>query len=124
MFSSQLKSLVKGTVTSLESKAALVPNLSITTFLNQPSCETGYITEPVFVNLLRTSGFDSLPIGTVRQPYLTYRPVRQHRLAESIPCILGSLNVYKFGHRRPLYFFPSILYAHTFFSSLSQGALL
>jgi hypothetical protein len=40
--------------------------------------------------------------GPVRQPYfsyLSYRPARLHRLAESIPLnrFLGSLNVYKYG---------------------------
>ncbi len=38
--------------------------------------------------------------GPVRQPYITYRPDRLHRLAESIPwngSWVGSLNVYKFG---------------------------
>jgi hypothetical protein len=55
---------------------------------------------PVFVDLLRCLGNDSQPGGPVRQPHLTYRPVRQHRLAESIPWnrFLGSLKVYKFGH--------------------------
>ncbi len=33
-------------------------------------------TEPEFVNLLRSPGFDSQPGGSVQQPYLTYRPVR------------------------------------------------
>jgi hypothetical protein len=59
--------------------------------------------EPLFVNLLRSPGIDSQPGGPVRQPYLTYRPDRLHRLAESIPWnrFLGSLNVYKYrlcGH--------------------------
>jgi hypothetical protein len=31
-------------------------------------------------------GIDSQLGGSVRQPYLTYRPARLHRLAESIPC--------------------------------------
>ncbi len=55
--------------------------------------------EAVFVNLLRSPGTDSQPGGPVRQPYLLYRPVRLHRLAESIPwnLFLGSLNVYKYG---------------------------
>ncbi len=37
----------------------------------------------------------------VRQPYLSYRPARLHRLAESIPRnrFLGSINVYKYGLR-------------------------
>ncbi len=39
------------------------------------------ISEPEFVNLLR---IDSKPCGPSRQPYLTYRPARLYRLAESI----------------------------------------
>jgi hypothetical protein len=48
---------------------------------------------------LRSPGIDSQHGGPVRQPYLTHRPARLHRLAESIPQnrFLGSLNVYKFG---------------------------
>jgi hypothetical protein len=44
-------------------------------------------------------GNDSQLGGTVRQPYLTYRPVRLHRLAESIPSnrYMDSLNIYKYG---------------------------
>ncbi len=55
--------------------------------------------EPVFVNLLRSSGIDSHPGGPVRQPYLLYRPAMLHRLAESNPRnrFLVSLNVYKYG---------------------------
>jgi hypothetical protein len=55
--------------------------------------------EPVFLNLLRSPGIDSQTGGPVRHPYLTYRPARLHRLAESIPWnrLLGSLNVYKYG---------------------------
>jgi hypothetical protein len=58
-------------------------------------------TEPVFVNLSRRPGIDSQPVGPVRQPYLSYRPSRLHRLAESIPWhrFLGSINVYKYGLR-------------------------
>jgi hypothetical protein len=59
--------------------------------------------EPVFVNLLRSPGIDSISqphAGLVRQPYLTYRHamVHVHKLAESIPWnwFLGSLNVYKY----------------------------
>jgi hypothetical protein len=43
-------------------------------------------------------GIDSQPGGPVRQPYLTYRPARLHRLAESIPWN-PILNVYKYGLR-------------------------
>jgi hypothetical protein len=52
--------------------------------------------ETVFVNLLRSSGIDN----TEGQPYLSYRPSRLNRLAESIPRtrFLGSINVYKYGH--------------------------
>jgi len=57
------------------------------------------IAEPEFINLLRSPGIDSQPGGPGKQPYLTYRPARQHRLAESILWnrFLGYLNVYKFG---------------------------
>jgi hypothetical protein len=41
--------------------------------------------EPIFVNLLRSPGIDSQPDGPVRQPYLTYRPTKLHRLGELIP---------------------------------------
>ncbi len=56
-----------------------------------------YWTEPVFVILLRSPGIDCHPGGPVPQPYLSYRPARLHRPAESIPRnrFLGSLNVYK-----------------------------
>jgi hypothetical protein len=58
-----------------------------------------YSTEPVFLNLLRCPGIDSQPGETVRQPYLTYRTARLHRLAELIRWnrFPGSTNVYKFG---------------------------
>ncbi len=58
-----------------------------------------FLPEPKFVNLLRSPGIDSQPGGPVRQPYLTYRPARLHRLAESIPWnrFLGFFNVYKYG---------------------------
>ncbi len=48
----------------------------------------------VFVNLLRSPGIDSQSGGPVPQSYLSYRPARIQRLAESI---LVSLNVYKYG---------------------------
>jgi hypothetical protein len=44
-----------------------------------------FISEPKFVNLLRSPGIDSEPSGLVKQPYLTYWPARLHRLSESIP---------------------------------------
>jgi hypothetical protein len=64
-----------------------------------PSCLSISCSEPVFVNLLRNPGIVSQPGVTVRQPYLSYRPARLHRLAESISRnrFLGSINVYKFG---------------------------
>ncbi len=48
---------------------------------------------------LRSPRIDSQPGGPVRQPYLSYRPDRLHRLAKSIPRnrFLGSINVYKYG---------------------------
>jgi hypothetical protein len=56
-------------------------------------------TELVFVDLLRSPKIDSQPGGTVRQPYLSFRPDRLHRLAKSNPRnrFLGSINVYKYG---------------------------
>jgi hypothetical protein len=55
--------------------------------------------EPVSVNLYRSPGIDSQPGGPVQKPYLTYRPARLHRLAESVSWnrFLGSLNINKFG---------------------------
>jgi hypothetical protein len=55
--------------------------------------------EPEFVSLLRSQGIDSQPGGPALQPYSTYRPVRLHRLTESMPWnrLLGFLNIYKFG---------------------------
>ncbi len=57
--------------------------------------------EPVFVNLLRSSGIDSQPGGPVQQPFLSYRPARVRRLAKSIPRnrFLGFITVYKYGLR-------------------------
>ncbi len=56
-------------------------------------------TEPVFPNILRSPGVDSQPDGTVRQPYLSYRPAMLHRQVESNPRnrFLVSLNIYKYG---------------------------
>jgi hypothetical protein len=55
--------------------------------------------ELVFVDLLRSPRIDSQPGGSVRQPYLSYRPDRLHRLAKSIHRnrFLGSINVFKYG---------------------------
>ncbi len=55
--------------------------------------------EPVFVDLLRSPRIDSRPGGPVRQPYLSYRPARLHRLAKSIPRnrFLSSIHIYKYG---------------------------
>jgi hypothetical protein len=49
--------------------------------------------EPEFVNILRSPGINSQPGGSVRQPYLTYRPAWLHRLAESIPWLLKRLQI-------------------------------
>jgi hypothetical protein len=49
--------------------------------------------EPVFVNLLRSLGMNSKPGGPVRQPYLSCRTARLHRLAESIPGLLKRLQI-------------------------------
>ncbi len=46
-----------------------------------------------FVNLLRSPGIDSQPGRPIRKPYLTYRPARLHRLAESIPGLLTRLQI-------------------------------
>ncbi len=56
-------------------------------------------TEPVFVDPSRSPEIDSHPGGPVRQPYFSYRPVRLHRLAKSIPRngLLVSINFYKYG---------------------------
>jgi hypothetical protein len=40
--------------------------------------------ELVFVDLLRSPEIDSQPGGPVRQSYLSYRPAKLHRLAESV----------------------------------------
>ncbi len=63
-----------------------------------PAFQSFKHSEPVFVNLLWSPGIDFMPAVPVRQPYLSYRPARLHRLAESIPRnrFLGSLNVYKY----------------------------
>ncbi len=57
--------------------------------LQRPFSET----ELAFVNLTRSPGIDSQPGGPVRNPYLTYRPARLHRLAESIPGTLQRLQI-------------------------------
>jgi hypothetical protein len=51
-------------------------------------------TEPEFVNLLRSPGIDSQPAVPERQPYLTHRPARLHRLAESIRGLLKRLQIW------------------------------
>jgi len=38
-----------------------------------------FVTEPVFVSLLRNPGSDSQPGGSVQRPYLSYQPARLHR---------------------------------------------
>ncbi len=54
------------------------------------------LAEPVFVILLRSPGIDPLSGGPERQPYMSYRPTRLHRLTESISRnrFLGFINVY------------------------------
>jgi hypothetical protein len=47
--------------------------------------------KPVFLYLLGSPGIDSQPVSPVRQPYLTYKPARLHRLAESNPGLLKRL---------------------------------
>ncbi len=42
---------------------------------------------------LRSPGTDSQPGGPVRHPYLSHRPARLHRLAESIPGLLKRLQI-------------------------------
>jgi hypothetical protein len=49
--------------------------------------------ELVFVDLLRSPRIDSQPGGPVRQPYLSYRPDRLHRLAESNPGLNKRLQI-------------------------------
>jgi hypothetical protein len=44
--------------------------------------------ESVFVSLLRSPGIGSRSWRAGKQPYLSYRPARLHRLAESIPGLL------------------------------------
>jgi hypothetical protein len=56
-------------------------------------CTVDCVQDPVFVNLLCSPGINSQPGGPVRQSYLTNRPARLHRLAESSP---GLLNRNKF----------------------------
>ncbi len=56
---------------------------------NSSTFPASILSEPVFVNLLRSPGIDSQPGGPVRQPYLTGP-------SGGIDS-LGSLNVYKFG---------------------------
>jgi hypothetical protein len=53
--------------------------------LQNKSTHLRSLTEPVLVGLLRCPGNDSQPGGPLRHPYLTYKPARLHRLAESIP---------------------------------------
>jgi hypothetical protein len=49
------------------------------------------ISESGFVNLLRSPGIDSQPVGSVRQPYMSYRAAIPRNQ------FLGSINVYKYG---------------------------
>jgi hypothetical protein len=52
-----------------------------------------YTTELVFVDPLRRPEIDSQLGGPVRQPYILYRPARQHRLAASIPGLHKRLQI-------------------------------
>jgi hypothetical protein len=69
--------------------------------------------EPVFVDLLRSPGIDSQHGRPGRQPYLSYRPARLHRLAEPVHQnqFLGSINVYKYELRELLTHDPNLLEA-------------
>ncbi len=49
--------------------------------------------EPVFVDSLRSPEIYSQPGGPVRQPYMLYRPARQHGLAASIPGLHKRLQI-------------------------------
>ncbi len=66
--------------------------------LNCPFPSVNRCAEPIFVNLLRSTEIESQPGGPVRQPYLSFEPVRP-QATESIPRnrFLGSINVYKYG---------------------------
>jgi hypothetical protein len=58
------------------------------------------LSEPVFVNLLRSRGIDSQPGGSgTKTLFVVPARARLHKLAETIPRnrFLGSLNVYKYG---------------------------
>jgi hypothetical protein len=50
-------------------------------------------------SIISGTGIDFQPGGPERQPYLSYRLARLHRLGESIPrnSISGLINVYKYG---------------------------
>ncbi len=67
----------------------LVISLLLTyTVLRVGACLSNiYMTEPEYGDLLKSPGIDSQPRGPVRQPYLSFRPARLHRLAESIPVL-------------------------------------
>jgi hypothetical protein len=52
-----------------------------------------FASEPVFVDLLRRPGIDSQPGGPVRQPCLSYRPARLHRLIDPIPGLRKRLQI-------------------------------
>ncbi len=90
------KATYNGGIDSLESIPGLLISLKIRALAPARP-------EPVFVDLLWSPGIDSQPGGPARQLYLSYRPSRLHRLAESVPRnrFLGSINVYKYGLRSP-----------------------
>ena len=78
----------------------LIPRKHILKLIYIPSRTLEPFTpEPVFVNLLRSSGIDSQSGGPVRQPYFSYRPAMLQRQLESNPRnrFLVSLNFYKYG---------------------------
>jgi hypothetical protein len=56
-------------------------------FFLYEKCAYYYVYKPRarICKLLWSPGIDSQPGGSVRQPYLTYRPARLHGLAKSIP---------------------------------------
>ena len=65
--------------------------------------------EPVFANLLKSSGIDFQLGGQIRLHYLTYRPARLHRLAESILGLLKRLQTRAQHSEGNGYLFYSIL---------------
>jgi hypothetical protein len=102
-------------------------------FISAPAAPHLLFSHPspeLFVNLLRSPGIDSQPYfsyrpvrlhrlaesitrnrfgGPVQQPYLSYRPARLHRLAESISGLLKRLQLRALpGALRKAYIYPQI----------------